>query len=176
VRERTVGDPASFVDFVTNLSLGVPVLILGGAALTWWITTRVFPPPVLTPTSELRSWRERPGSMAYAALTQEHYLLATFLLRERVLNHRSEQADIVTPESTGQQGSLASAGMPSTELPSHALADLREAYRAAYLAEELRRGSLFAGWTAARRRRHAEQAFELATEESARILDPSGAG
>ncbi|MGA8276093.1 MAG: hypothetical protein WB852_07370, partial [Thermoplasmata archaeon] len=69
-----------YIPVVSNVSYGLPLLLLVGAGLLWWWTTRATPPPHLHATPPYHSWRVNPVAAAYSSLHQERYLLAAFLL------------------------------------------------------------------------------------------------
>jgi hypothetical protein len=167
---------ADLVAFVTNLSLGVPLLILGGASLAWWITTRVARPPSLGPTPNRRSWKESPGSVAYAALAEDRYLLSVYLLRERLTALRGEQRDVraVAIPSGWEARSIPDG--PLVLALRRAQASLNKAYLAAYLDEEAPRAWAFSEWSTERRSRGAQRAFDQATDDMTRALETLGPG
>jgi len=159
-----------FVPILSNVSFGLPLVILIAAVLAWWWTTRVAAPPYLTASPPFHSWRINPVAAAYAALRQERYLLAAFLLRER-LAELAEERFGVFPEHLRSWASsdAAPALLPPLTLR-RVLRDLTAAYRSAYLAEGVRPSEMLAGLTIPIRRRRAVRDFERAADEVQRVI------
>ncbi|MCI4364533.1 MAG: hypothetical protein L3K10_00490 [Thermoplasmata archaeon] len=153
------------IPFGWDVSYGLPLLILGGAAIGWWLTTRVALPPRLTPSAPYRSWRESPRSAAYAALQGEQYLLASYLLRERLLESAAVRLGVLPEEVEGRGRRPVEVPLPRPLSFRRTLRHLATAYRSAYLAEGISPWVGFGEWTMPRRRRVAERDFTRAAEE-----------
>jgi hypothetical protein len=159
-----------YIPVISNLSYGLPLLILVVATLLWWWSTRAASPPYLVANPPFHSWRVNPVAAAYSSLHQDRYLLAAFLLRERVANLVQEKFG-VSPEDLR---SWASGGdvppLPAPLTLRAVLRDLAAAYRSAYLAEGGRPWEAFSSVTLPLRRRRAERDFEKAAREVDQVM------
>ncbi len=159
-----------YIPVVSNVSYGLPLLLLVGAGLLWWWTTRATPPPHLHATPPYHSWRVNPVAAAYSSLHQERYLLAAFLLRERVATLAQEKFG-VSPENLRSWASGPTVpDLPPPLLLRRVLRDLAAAYRSAYVAEGMRSWETFASVTLPVRRRRAARDFERAAREVEQVL------
>jgi hypothetical protein len=154
-----------FIPVVSNVSYGLPLLILVVAGIVWWWTSRALPPPHLVASPPYHSWRVNPVAAAYSSLHEERYLLAAFLLRERVADLARERFG-VSPEDLRSWASGDDAPMlPAPLTLRRVLRDLASAYRSAYIAEGMRSWEAFSSVTLPIRRRRAARDFERAARE-----------
>jgi|HubBroStandDraft_1064217.scaffolds.fasta_scaffold375201_2 hypothetical protein len=151
-----------YVPLVSNYSYALPLLFVVVAGLLWWWTTRAMPPPHQVASPPSHSWKVNPTAAAYSSLQQERYLLAAFLLRERLAALARDRFGMTLEEMR--------TGAPDPRVPSlppplrlrRVLRDLRTAYRSAYVAEGMRAWDAFSPVTLPIRRRRAARDFERA--------------
>src|SRR5580658_2113458 len=159
-----------FVPVLSNVSYALPLLVVVVAGFLWWWTSRSSSPPRLIASPPYHSWRVNPVAAAYASLREERYLLAAFLLRERVSELAQEQFGISPEDLRSWASGDAVPALPSPLTLRRVLRDLAAAYRSAYLAEGMPFWPAFAGLTVPVRRRRAARDFERAAREVEQVV------
>jgi hypothetical protein len=159
-----------YLPVLSNVSFGLPLLIVIGAGLVWWWVSRVSSPPYLVATPPYHSWRINPVSAAYASLRQDQYLLASFLLRERVAAIAQARFG-VSPENLRAWAAGRDVPDLSLSLTLHrVLNDLASAYQSAYLAEGMPPWNPFSQLTLGMRRRRAARDFDRAARDVEQVV------
>jgi hypothetical protein len=159
-----------FIPIFSNVSYGLPLVILVGVAFVWWWTTRAALPPYFVADPPYHSWRVNPVAAAYSSLREERYLLAAFLLRERVATLAQDRFGISPEDLRAWASDRNAPPLPPPLTLRRVLRDLVVAYRSAYLAEGMRSWQTFAGLTVPIRRRRAARDFERAAREVEQVV------
>jgi hypothetical protein len=160
----------SFIPVLSNTSFALPLLILLVAAAFWWWTTRASTPPYLRASPPYRSWRVNPVAAAYSSLHDERYLLAAFLLRERVATLAESRFGVASEQLRSWATGPDAPELPAPLSMRRVLRDLARAYQSAYLAEGSLRWDFFASATLAARRRRAARDFERAARDVEQVV------
>jgi hypothetical protein len=159
-----------YLPILSNITLGLPVVLLLGAGVVWWLTTRATTPPRLVAEPTLRPWRVNSVAATYSSLRRERHLLPSYVLRERLLSVARERFG-VSPDELRTGTSSASVPKPVIGLTvRRVLRDLDVAYASAYLAEEAPPWGPLGGLLTPRRRQRAVRAFERASREVEEVL------
>jgi hypothetical protein len=159
-----------YVPILSNVSFALPLVILTAVGLVWWWTTRVSAPPRLRASPPLRSWRVNPVAAVYTSLQGDQYLLASFLLRERLSALAQEQFHVPPAELRSWIRSKEAPALPAPLTPRAVWAHLNSAYRAAYLAEGAPSWEIFSEYTLPRRRQQAVREFARAAVEVEQVV------
>ncbi len=160
----------AFVPVFSNTSFALPLLIVVVAGFVWWWTTRASPPPHLVATPPYHSWRINPVAAAYSSLREDRYLLAAFLLRERVAQLVEQRFGVSPEELRAWAAGGEAPPLPAPLTLRRVLRDLAAAYRSAYLAEGMPSWESFSSVTVPMRRRRAARDFERAAREVDLVL------
>ncbi len=164
----------TFIPVLSNTSYALPLLLLVVAGGLWWWRVRIAPPPRLVASPAFHSWRVNPVAAAYESLRQERYLLAAYLLRERLAQAAAERFG-VEPSRLAQWAASGEAPvLPEPLSYRRVLRDLRSAYRSAYLAEGARPSDVLAGYLGPTRRRRAAREFGRAASDVEQVLSVWG--
>jgi hypothetical protein len=160
----------TFVPVLSNTSFAVPLLLVVVVGLLWWWASRVTVPPRLVPTPAFHSWRVNPVAAAYESLQQDRYLLAAYLLRERLADVAWQQFQVTPRELRPWAVGGMAPPLPEALTYRRLFRDLTSAYRSAYLAEVSRPSDLLAGYLGTSRRRRAARDFGRAATEVEQVL------
>lgn len=170
-----MGGSVAYIPVFSNVSYALPLFILAAASLLWWWRSRPQSPPYLTASPPYHSWRINPVAAAHAALREDRYLLAAFLLRERLASVAQELYGVSPEELRTWAASGAAPKLPSSVSLRRVLRDLAAAYRSAYLADGARSWEAFSSVTVPMRRRRAARDFDRAVVEVEQVLAAWGA-
>jgi hypothetical protein len=151
-----------FIPILSNPSFSLPVVLLTASALVWWWMTKTATPPRLVAAPPFHSWRVNPAAAAYDSLRQERYLLAAYLLRERLAAVAQQQFQVDPEDLRTWAARDERARLPAPLNLRRVLKDLTRAYRSAYVAEAMRSSEWFAAITLPLRRRQAARDFDRA--------------